>query len=190
LDNFQIYNQSLIEIIIPHRPPFLMVDSITFYKSGKSPTMIATYMVKGKEPLYHFSQSDAHWPSIYVIEGLGQACNLMIVITALEKELMKTGLNIGSIDEVLKALTDEEPDETTAFIKDSLQKRMRETYSSIGFLGSADMEITGHAMQGQVVSYEVQQNQAFGSLFHSTVKAYANTNLIACGTMVNAGRKG
>ncbi len=189
LDNFQIYNRPLIEIIIPHRPPFLMVDSITFYKSGKSPSMLASYIIKDKEPFYYCNETVAHWPSIYIIEGLGQCCNLMIVISALEKELMTTGLNIGSIDEVLKALMNEKPDEATAFIKETLQKRVRETYSSVGFLGSADIEITGYARQSQLVSYEVQQNQAFGSLYYSTVRAFTENNLIARGTMISAGRK-
>lgn len=186
--NFK-YDRSLIEIIIPHRPPFLMVDSVTFYKSGKNPSMLADFMVKEKEPLYCGNETVAHWPSIYVIEGLGQCCNLMIVISALENELMKAGLKINAIGEVLKGLMDDEPEEATAILKEVLQKRLKEAYSSVGFLGSADMEITGYARQGQVVSYEVQQNQVFGPLYHSTVRAYTDDGLIARGTMVSAGRK-
>jgi 3-hydroxymyristoyl/3-hydroxydecanoyl-(acyl carrier protein) dehydratase len=184
------YDRSLIELIIPHRPPFLMVDSVTFYKSGDSPVMHANFMVKENEPLSSGNGANPHWPSIYIIEGLGQCCNLMIVISALEKELMKTGAKFNFIDEVLKGLIDEEHGEATASLKEILQKRLTEIYSSIGFLGSADLDITGYARQGQVVSYEVQQNQVLGSLYHSSVRAYTDETLIARGTMVSAGRKG
>jgi 3-hydroxymyristoyl/3-hydroxydecanoyl-(acyl carrier protein) dehydratase len=167
-----------------------MVDSVTFYKSGDSPVMHANFMVKENEPLSSGNGANPHWPSIYIIEGLGQCCNLMIVISALEKELMKTGAKFNSIDEVLKGLIDEEHGEATASLKEILQKRLTEIYSSIGFLGSADLDITGYARHGQVVSYKVQQNQVLGSLYHSSVSAYTDETLIARGTMVSAGRKG
>jgi 3-hydroxymyristoyl/3-hydroxydecanoyl-(acyl carrier protein) dehydratase len=176
-------------MILPHRSPFLMVDSINMLKYGQKPSISANFMVKQTEPLYAKNESDTHWPSIYIIEGLGQCCNLLIVISAIEKELRETGLNIHSMDEILRGLMDVEPDEVTRSFKEILHKRLTKTYSSIGFLGSADVEITGCASQGQVVSYEVQLNQAYGSLYHSTVRAFTDNNLIARGTLVSAGRK-
>lgn len=166
-----------------------MVDSITSYNGGKNHSILANYTVKDKEPVYSNNEYDSHWPSMYIIEGLGQCCNLLIVISALEKGLIKAGLRINTMGEVLKRLMDNEPDEITTILKGILHQRLTETYSNIGFLGSADMEITGHARQGQVISYEVQQNQVFGSLYYSTVRAFTNNNLIARGTLVSAGRK-
>jgi len=189
LETNDTYNRSLIEMILPHRSPFLMVDSITLIKHGPKPSLTANFMVKDMEPLYSNNESDAHWPSIYIIEGLGQCCNLLIVISAIEKELRKTSLSNRTLDDVLKGLMDEEPDEATRALKEILHKRLTKTYLSIGFLGSADVEITGYVRKGQVVSYEVQQNQAYGSLYHSTVRAYTDNNLIARGTLVSAGRK-
>lgn len=101
---------------------------------------------------------------------------------------MKAGLRFESIDIVLKRLMSDEPDEITGILKGILNQRLQETYSNVGFLGSADMEITGHARHGQIISYDVRQNQVFGSLFHSTVRAYTDNNLIASGTLVSAGR--
>ncbi len=183
------YGHALITVLIPHRLPFLMVNTITFYKGGKNPFLRANYTLLDKGPLYPTDKSDDHWPSIYVIEGLGQACNLMIVISALEKKLVEAGLKFNSMGEVLKRLMDDEPDEITRMLKNALNQRLRETYSNVGFVGSAEMEITGYVRQGQVVSYETQLNQAFGSLYYSTVRAYTNNDLIARGTMVSASRK-
>jgi hypothetical protein len=151
--------------------------------------MYAYYTVTGKDPVYSNNGYDGHWPSIFVIEGLGQCCNLMIVIWALEKGLMKAGLRFNTIGEVLQRLMDDEPDEITGILKGILHHRRMETYSSVGFLGSANMEITGHARQGRVISYEVRLNQVFGTIFHSSVRAYTNNYLIASGTMVSATRK-
>ena len=166
-----------------------MVDSIIAIHGGKQPSLLASYTVKENEPEYSGNGSDGHWPSVYVIEGLGQCCNLLILISALEKELLKAGFTFKTMDEVLKRLIDDEPDEITGILKGILDQRRLETYSSVGFLGSADMEITGHARQGRVISYEVRLNQVFGTIFHSSVRAYTNNDLIACGTMVSATRK-
>jgi 3-hydroxymyristoyl/3-hydroxydecanoyl-(acyl carrier protein) dehydratase len=183
------YDQSFIEMILPHRQPFLMVDSIISYKSGKNPSLLANYTIKDKEPLCFTNEPDDHWPSMYVMEGLGQSCNLLIVISALEQGLMKANHRINSMDDVFRKLMDKETDVVTGVLKDILHQRQMETFSSIGFMGAANMEITGHARQGHVISYEVQFNQAFGSLFHSVVKAYTDGKLIAHGTMVSARRK-
>jgi 3-hydroxymyristoyl/3-hydroxydecanoyl-(acyl carrier protein) dehydratase len=182
------YDRSLIEIILPHRSPFLMVDSITSYRGGKNPSMLGNYTIKDTEPVHSNNESDGHWPSMYIIEGLGQCCNILIVISALEKGLMNAGLGINTMGEVLRKLTADESDEITRILKDILRQRVRETHSNVGFLGSADMEIAGHARQGQIISYDVKLNQVFGSLYHSTVRAYINNNLIARGTLVSSGR--
>ena len=183
------YDQSLIEMLLPHRSPFLMVDLIISYKGGKNPFLQANYRIKEKDSLFCKNDSDDRWPSIYVMEGLGQSCNLLIVIFALEQGLMNANYRINSMDEVFRKLMDNETDNATGILKAILNQRKSETFSSIGFMGATDMEIKGHAMHGQVISYEVQLNQVFGSLFHSVVKAYTNTNLVAQGTMVSARRK-
>ncbi|MFO7658362.1 MAG: hypothetical protein R6W78_14990 [Bacteroidales bacterium] len=183
------YNHSLITILLPHRLPFLMVDTINSYKGGKSPTLLANYAINDRGPLHPADEADDHWPSMYVIEGLGQCCNLMIVISALEKRLVEAGLKFNSICEVLRRLMNDEPDEITSILKSALNQRLLEPYSSVGFVGSAEMEITGYARQGQLILYETQLNQVFGSLFYSTVRAYTNNNLIAHGKMVSATRK-
>ncbi len=183
------YGHALITLLIPHRLPFLMVDTMTFYKGGKNPSLHANYALTNRESLYANGRSDDHWPSIYVIEGLGQCCNLMIVIAAMEKKLVEARLEFNAMGEVLNRLMDDEPDEITRMLKSALSQRSEETYSSVGFVGSAEMEITGYARQGQVISYETLLNQAFGSLYYSTVSAYTKNGLIARGTMVSASRK-
>ena len=183
------YSHSLITILLPHRLPFLMVDSITLYRAGKNPSLLANYEIPGRGQLCSTGEADDHWPSMYIIEGLGQCCNLMIVISAVEKRLVEAGLKFNSMGEVLKKLINDEPDEITCILKSALNQRLMEPYSSVGFVGSAEMEIIGYARQGQVVSYETQLNQVFGSLYYSTVRAYTNNNLIARGTMVSASRK-
>lgn len=189
MDSNCTYNRYFIEKILPHRSPFLLVDSITSYKGGQYPSIRANYAITDKEPAYYNNLSGSHWPSIYIIEGMGQCCNLAIIISALEKGLMLAGLGIKSIDDVLQRLMFDESDDITNALKSNLHQRLTEIYLNIGFLGSADVKITGHVSYGQVVSYEVRQNQVYGSLYHSTVKAFSDDKLIAHGTMVSAARR-
>jgi 3-hydroxymyristoyl/3-hydroxydecanoyl-(acyl carrier protein) dehydratase len=183
------YDHSLITLLLPHRLPFLMVDTITFYSGGKNPILRASYSLSERGPLSSTDQTDDRWPSMYVIEGLGQCCNLMIIIWALEKRLLEAGLEFNSMTEVLDRLMQNHPDEITVLLKTALNQRLMEPQSSIGFAGSAQMQITGHARQGQVISYETRLNQAFGSLYYSSVMALCGNNLIADGTMVSASKK-
>lgn len=166
-----------------------MVDLISSYIGGINPSLCANYQTKDNKLFTYNDGEDTHWPSVYIIEGLGQSCNLLIIISALEKQLKKLHMEVGSIDEVLRRLSDNASDEATGMLASALNQRLTGIYSNVGFLGSADIEITGHARTGQVISYEVQQNQAFGSLYHSTVRAYTDNNLIARGTLVSAERR-
>ena len=182
------YDRSLIEIFLSHRPPFLMVDSILSYKSGKNPSLFAEFAFKDEEPQYFKNDPDDHWPSMYILEGLSQSCNLLIVINALEKQLMQLDHKINSMDEVFRKLVDKEPDETTRFLKDILHQRLVETYSNIGFMAATEIEITGYIRRGQLILYEVQLNQVFGTFYHSIIKAYTDNKLIAHGTLVGASK--
>ncbi len=180
------YDRSLIEKLLPHRPPFLLVDSITSYFGGRYPSMNANFSVNKKEPAHSGSISGSHWPSIYIIEGMGQCCNLVIIISALEKGLMKAGFGFETMDGVLKGLMYDKTDEITLILKGILKARQEEVYSNVGFLGSANVEVTGYVRHGQVITYEVRLNQSFGILHHSTVRAFADDNPVAHGTLISA----
>lgn len=106
----------------------------------------------------------------------------------MEKRLKQAGFKFDSVVEVLNNLVNDKPDEITNIIKTALNQRQSEPYLNIGFVGSADIEVTGHATYGQLVTYETQLNQSFGSLFYSTVKAFTNNNPITHGTMVSASK--
>ncbi|TLX78372.1 hypothetical protein E9993_01450 [Labilibacter sediminis] len=183
------YDQRLIKLLLPHRSPFLMVDMITYFNFGKNPSLRANYTVKNTDPLYRNNKSEDHLHSMYITEGLGQCCNLLIVILAIEKELTKANIGFKSLDELFNGFVDDEPDETIIMLKSFLNKRLMQTYSNVGFLGSADMEVNGYARPGQVISYEVHLNQTFRSLFYSKVRACINNIIIAHGTLVSADGK-
>jgi 3-hydroxymyristoyl/3-hydroxydecanoyl-(acyl carrier protein) dehydratase len=183
------FDQSLITRLIPHRPPFLMVDTILYFRGGKFPSVKASYTTSDTDIFCNTGNCDEHWPSMHVMEGMGQACNLMIIISMIEKELLKAGYLIENMKEVLNGLINNESDDVSRALKSSLDHLAMGTYSNVGFLGSADMEITGYAKRGQKVIYEIEQSQMFGSLFYSNVKAFSGNRQIAGGTLVSAALK-
>jgi 3-hydroxyacyl-[acyl-carrier-protein] dehydratase len=75
----------VIERLIPHRRPFLMVDTVDAYEGGPRPTLRAARHVSANEPVFEGHFPGLHlWPGVYTIEGMGQTCNLLHVIASLE----------------------------------------------------------------------------------------------------------
>ena len=71
--------------LLPHRRPFLMVDSIEGYARGPRPTLRAARMVSANEPVFEGHFPGLHlWPGIYTIEGMGQTCNLLRIVLELQ----------------------------------------------------------------------------------------------------------
>jgi 3-hydroxyacyl-[acyl-carrier-protein] dehydratase len=65
------------ELVIPQRPPLLLLDRVAGVRRGSRPAVAASLGITGDEPVLagHFP-GRAVWPGSYTIEGLAQACAL------------------------------------------------------------------------------------------------------------------
>ena len=69
-----------IQKLIPHRYPFMLIDRITAFESGKS--LIAIKNITMNEPQFtgHFPDFPV-MPGVLVIEAMAQACGALAILT-------------------------------------------------------------------------------------------------------------
>src|SRR5262249_28587464 len=84
--------------LLPHRRPFLMVDSIEAYARTPRPALRAARSISANEPIFegHFPGL-ALWPGVYTIEGMGQTCNLLRILIELERGFVEAGRDAGEV---------------------------------------------------------------------------------------------
>ena len=181
----------VIEYLLPHRPPFLMVKSIVEYIGGDAPTLNAEYPVRRSEPVFSGAEPPFYWPSVYVIEGLGQCCSLLSLIWACERNPTVKALGTESVS---AALMNAEEDAEGAYILEQLSEIFESgapgTASRIGVLASVDVTIIGQVRAGELLRYKVEQTRVLGGLFRFAVQASVETQIVAHGTITGAQLEG
>ena len=106
-------DQSFIKKIIPHRDPFLFVDSVVAFHSGK--TIVAERFLSENEYFFqgHFPGTPI-MPGVLVTEALAQTSGLLLGLTAQEKKAsggpQLQNLYLATVD--MKFLSPAEPGET------------------------------------------------------------------------------
>ena len=92
----------VVQRLIPHRRPLLMVDGIVAYRHGTRPALWAHRHISANEPVFDGHFPGLHlWPGIYTIEALGQTALLCSIIMRLVVAHEGGG---GTADEVYRAL--------------------------------------------------------------------------------------
>lgn len=78
-------NLSLIQQILPHRPPFLFVDKILEFKAGTS--IVTERYVSSQEVFFngHFPDNPV-MPGVMIAEALAQTSGLLVGLTLRENE--------------------------------------------------------------------------------------------------------
>ncbi len=176
----------IIEHFLPHRPPVLMVESIIDYVGGDVPTLSAEYLIRGSEPVFSGAEQPLYWPSVYIIEGLGQSCTLVSFLRAYERSGTAKKLESENVNPALMNLEDANSDDILKrFLRFLEEDTMREV-PKIGMLASVDVEVTGQVRSGELLQYRVKQTRLFGALIHYAVQASVETRVIAQGTLVGA----
>lgn len=137
-----------------------MVESVVRYDTGEPPTLVAEYPVRGSEPVFAGPQPPSHWPSVHVIEGLGQSCTLLSAL-----RLRESG-------------ADDNPPGSPA--------NLSAPSSPMGLLASVSVEIQGVARPGECLRYHVTQTHTLDGLSRFGVSAHVKERTIALGAIVGA----
>ena len=181
-----VFGLKVIERLLPHRPPFLMVESVVAYAGGNASVLHAERPIRQSEPVFFGAESPLCWPSVYIIEGLGQSSNLLSLIWALERSFAAKGLDPGSICDGLAGMETDRSDATTELLMEILDRDLEETVSRMGLSASVDVEVTGRVCAGELLRYEVKQTHVLGELSRFAVRACVGERVVLHGTMVGA----
>jgi 3-hydroxymyristoyl/3-hydroxydecanoyl-(acyl carrier protein) dehydratase len=108
-----LYDLSIIELILPHRSPFLFVDRVTVFNVGDA--IITEKDLRQEEPWFsgHFPGNPI-MPGVLVSEALAQTSGLLLGLTWKEEKKSSTqkkmNLYLAAIN--IKFLTPAKPGET------------------------------------------------------------------------------
>lgn len=69
-----------IQKLIPHRYPFMLLDRITAYESGKSLTALKNISMNEPQFTGHFPDFPV-MPGVLIIEAMAQACGCLAILT-------------------------------------------------------------------------------------------------------------
>jgi len=175
----------VVQHLIPHRPPLLMVDSVSRYQRGSRPTLWASRQISANEPVFAGHFPGLHlWPGVYTIEGLGQTGMILSVLLHLEQRSEEQG---GNPDEVLGALRNLElgyrlkpgfrPEAS------ELLEQFRGEGPPLGMSGSVEIRLLEPVFAGCCLDYVVTLAQTVDRFTRYEVEAQVGGSAVARGVM-------
>ena len=175
---------NVIEQLIPHRRPFLMVDHVTDYVAEPSPRLAAGRHISANEEVFAGHFPDLHlWPGVYTIEGLGQSCNLLMVIVEHQRLHVQRG---GDPEEVLAALRNLE----LGFkLRPGFQPALAEKIaplrepSQLGMSSAVEVKLLQPVFGGQRLDYRVTLTHEIDKMERFDVEALVDEVPVARGVM-------
>ncbi len=177
----------VIQLIIPHRRPFIMVDRIVQFNPKPSPTIKSVKYLSGNESFFsgHFPKITL-MPGALTFEGLGQTANILSVILALRDFYKKEGKDP---DEALEALQHLEyafslnpayKKEKTDFLRKLIENQSESPY---GLVGSVNLKFIEPISAGNLIEYEVNLTGTLDNYMHFSLDASVNGRTKAKGKM-------
>ena len=176
----------IIELLLPHRTPFLMVESIVGYIGGDAPILNAERPIRSSEPVFSGAEPPLYWPSVYIIEGLGQCCALLSLIWACERRCEANALGAENISDLLISTEGADSDCPSEQLLEIFGDSTMNATSRIGMLASVDVEVVGRVRAGELLEYKVEQTRVIEGLCRFAVQASVESRIIAHGTIVGA----
>jgi 3-hydroxyacyl-[acyl-carrier-protein] dehydratase len=181
-----------IQRLIPHRRPFLMVDTVEAYERGPRPILHAARHVSANEPVFEGHFPGLHlWPGVYTIEGMGQSANLLHIVWSLEKRWEEHG---GAADDLLAALRNLDlgyrlqpgyRPELSARLVEVLGDGPAAAAARIGLSAAVDVKLLAPVFAGQRIDYRVTQTVLLDSIVRFEVEASVAGKAVARGVMTS-----
>lgn len=176
----------VVQRLIPHRPPMLLVDRVEAYTHAALPVLWASRLLAPEDPTFagHFPGAPLY-PGALLLEGLAQTAALL---SAIERLVTRHKTSGGEASAVLTVLTELE----RAASRPSADPKSQPTRpglpltSELGMLAASDIKFIHPARPGDRLIYEARRVREVGRLTHFEVEAETNDLLIAKGTLVLA----
>ncbi len=182
----------VVQRLLPHRRPFLMVDRVEAFEDGPQPTLWAARHISSNEPVFEGHFPELHlWPGVYTIEGLLQASNLLHILHVARETARAEG---HAPDDVCAALRNLElgyrlqpgyqPELTARFSR--LLGDTPDPISRGGLAGAVDVKLLQPVFAGQRLDYRVTLARVVEHLQRFDVEASVAGRLVAKGTLTSS----
>ncbi len=178
----------VLQLLLPHRRPFLMVDRLVAYGREPRPYLRAYRLITANEPVFegHFPDWQI-WPGAYTFEGLGQCCNVLCVLEAVMDLLSERGHPEDAAREALLNLERGyrlnpgfRPEDVGILseLKDS-------TSLMIGFAVSCEMKWLAPVMASDRLDYFVEQTHCVDDMLRFRIEAEVAGRPVAKGILTS-----
>lgn len=178
---------AVVQRLIPHRPPMLLVDRVEGYAHLSLPMLRASRLLEREDPIFagHFPGAPI-FPGALLLEGLAQTAALL---SAIERLVTRHETSGGEASAVLTVLTEldraSRPSPETRPSSPPARPGLP-LVSEPGMLAASDIKFIRPARPGDQVFYQARRVRDVGRLTHFEVEAEANGQLVAKGTLVLA----
>jgi len=177
------FGAEIVQMLLPHRRPFLMVDRILDFKSGKKPSLRAQRHLSINEPVFagHFPGL-ALYPGAMTLEGLAQSAHLLMTLHHLQNHFSESSAFTG---ELMDALHNIEmgyrfhPGYDAQQAKDFLAAFEEASMLRFAVVGAVKAKFLKPVFAGEVLEYSVHLQRELDHLIHFETEAEVNGTLVA-----------
>ncbi len=183
------FGADVIQLLIPHRAPFLMVDRVASYSLGPEIGLRAERYISANEPVFagHFP-GWCMWPGVYTIEGMGQSCMILAVLMGIAEVAAGQGVSHDEVAATLRELDRAyrlRPSRLSG-LAERLFEALGEGGAAIGMASGIDVKLLEPVFAGQRLGYRVRRTHKLGHVQRFDVEASVDGVPVARGTMSSA----
>jgi 3-hydroxyacyl-[acyl-carrier-protein] dehydratase len=179
----------VVQRLLPHRRPFLLVDQVEAFTRPPRPALRARKLVSANEPVFdgHFPGLSL-WPGVYTLEGLGQTANLLTVLLHLVGAFAAKGASEDELEQALRGLEQRaRPGARRAPAREAdLLAALGTPESRMGFAGAYDVKLTEPVYAGSVLTYQVVLTHSLANAQRFEVEARVDDRTVARGSLTSA----
>jgi 3-hydroxyacyl-[acyl-carrier-protein] dehydratase len=171
----------VVQRLIPHRRPLLMVDAVEAFRGGPQPVLWARRQISANEDVFagHFPGLSM-WPGVYTIEGLGQTSLLLSVILFLVAQHERSG---GTSRALLDALRELDPARRGPPGSGAAPLELPPPDPRAGVAGQVDIKLVAPVYAGQTLRYRAVMTHTLEAFARFDVEAEVDGTAVARGTM-------
>jgi 3-hydroxymyristoyl/3-hydroxydecanoyl-(acyl carrier protein) dehydratase len=186
--NFRL-GSNVVELLVPQKRPFLMVDGVESFLAEPRPTLEAVRHISANECVFDGHIGGLHvWPAAFTIEGLGQSALLLIAVLAIRRVAQAEG---SDPDVALDALRNVElgfrlqpgyrPEEAAEFLR-----KLRAAQPRVALGTSVEMKFLRPVFAGQRLDYRVELTGEHAGGVRFEAEASVERTVVASGVMMGA----
>jgi 3-hydroxyacyl-[acyl-carrier-protein] dehydratase len=178
---------AVVLLLLPQRPPLLMVDHVEGYARAPRPTLRASRALSINEPFLHAElPTPPSLPRSLLLEGMMQAAGLLQILVTVERELAAMHRRAEELVEALRNADlgyRMEPGYVPGQGNEILSAIAGAGHARVGALGASQIRFLRHVFPGETLAYEVRLVRDAGTVIHFEADVDVRGHLAAQGLL-------